>query len=87
MNLISIDPATGNEIKAYPKYAPNEVAYILDQASQAQKNWCNSDLDLRISCLEQIAGTLRDRADNSWPRNRRGPDFANSGRLRQRSRR
>jgi succinate-semialdehyde dehydrogenase/glutarate-semialdehyde dehydrogenase len=62
MNLISIDPATGNEIKAYPKYAPNEVAYILDQASQAQKNWCNSDLDLRISCLEQIAGTLRDRA-------------------------
>jgi succinate-semialdehyde dehydrogenase/glutarate-semialdehyde dehydrogenase len=62
MNLISIDPATGNEIKAYPKYAPIEVAYILDQASQAQKNWCNSDLDLRISCLEQIAGTLRDRA-------------------------
>ena len=62
MNLISIDPATGNEIKAYPKHSPNEVAYILDQASQAQKNWCNTDLDLRISCLEQTAGTLRDRA-------------------------
>ena len=62
MNLISIDPATGNEIKAYPKHSPNEVAYILDQASQAQKNWCNTDLDLRISCLEQAAGTLRDRA-------------------------
>ena len=62
MNLISIEPATGNEIKAYPKHSPNEVAYILDQASQAQKNWCNTDLDLRISCLEQAAGTLRDRA-------------------------
>tara|TARA_B100000809_G_scaffold258528_1_gene301889 strand:+ start:960 stop:2327 length:1368 start_codon:yes stop_codon:yes gene_type:complete len=62
MNLISIDPATGNEIKAYPKHSPNEVTYILDQASQAQKNWCNTDLDLRISCLEQAAGTLRDRA-------------------------
>ena len=62
MALISINPATGDEIKTYPKHSPVEIGYILNQASQAQKNWCNTDLDFRISCLEQIAGTLRDRA-------------------------
>ncbi|MBT6982056.1 MAG: NAD-dependent succinate-semialdehyde dehydrogenase [Candidatus Marinimicrobia bacterium] len=62
MALISINPATGDEIKAYPKHSPVEIGYILNQASQAQKNWCNTDLDFRISCLEQTAGTLRDRA-------------------------
>ena len=62
MALISINPATGDEIKTYPKHSPVEIGYILNQASQAQKSWCNTDLDFRISCLEQTAGTLRDRA-------------------------
>ena len=62
MALISINPATGDEIKTYPKHSPVEIGYILNQASQAQKSWCNTDLDFRISCLKQIAGTLRDRA-------------------------
>ena len=62
MALISINPATGDEIKTYPKHSPVEIGFILNQASQAQKNWCNTDLDFRISCLDQIAGALRDRA-------------------------
>ena len=62
MALISINPATGDEIKAYPKHSPVEIGYILNQASQAQKNWCNTGLNFRISCLEQTAGNLRDRA-------------------------
>ena len=62
MNLVSINPSNGTEIKAYPKHTSAEVAYILDQALQAQKSWCNTDLDLRITCLVQTAGTLRDRA-------------------------
>ena len=62
MVLISINPATGEEIKTYPKHSPVEIGFILNQASQAQKHWCNTELDFRISCLDQIAGALRDRA-------------------------
>ena len=62
MSLISINPATGEEIKAYSKHSSVEIGYILNKASQAQKSWCNTDLDFRILCLEQIAGILRDQA-------------------------
>jgi len=38
MALISINPATGDEIKSYPKHSLVEIGYILNQASQAQKS-------------------------------------------------
>lgn len=62
MALVSINPATGKEIQSYPQHSSIEVKYILDQSVVAQQQWKNTSLELRISCLEQLAGILRDRA-------------------------
>ena len=62
MSLISINPATGDEIRSYPQHSSEEVKFILAQVVQAQGSWRESDLTLRLACLDLIAGTLRDRA-------------------------
>ena len=62
MALVSINPATGKEIQSYPQHSSIEVKYILDQSVVAQQQWKNTSLELRNSCLEQLAGILRDRA-------------------------
>ncbi|MDC0480141.1 NAD-dependent succinate-semialdehyde dehydrogenase [Candidatus Marinimicrobia bacterium] len=62
MALVSINPATGKEIQSYPQHSSIEVKYILDQSVVAQQQWKNTSLELRISCLEQLAGILRDRS-------------------------
>lgn len=62
MALVSINPATGKEIQSYPQHSSIEVKYILDQSVVAQQQWKNTSLELRISCLEELAGILRDRA-------------------------
>lgn len=62
MALVSINPATGKEIQSYPQHSLIEVKYILDQSVVAQQQWKNTSLELRISCLEELAGILRDRA-------------------------
>ncbi|MBT5748118.1 MAG: NAD-dependent succinate-semialdehyde dehydrogenase, partial [Candidatus Marinimicrobia bacterium] len=59
---VSINPATGKEIQSYPQHSSIEVKYILDQSVVAQQQWKNTSLELRNSCLEQLAGILRDRA-------------------------
>ena len=61
MALVSINPATGEEIQAYPEHSSAEVQDILDQAIKAQKKWSALELGFRLECLEQISGTLRDR--------------------------
>jgi succinate-semialdehyde dehydrogenase/glutarate-semialdehyde dehydrogenase len=61
MALVSINPATGKEIQSYPQHSSIEVKYILDQSVVAQQQWKNTSLELRNSCLEQLAGILRDR--------------------------
>ena len=62
MALVSINPATGKEIQSYPQHSSIEVKYILNQSVVAQQQWKNTSLELRNSCLEQLAGILRDRA-------------------------
>ena len=56
MALVSINPATGKEIQSYPQHSSIEVKYILDQSVVAQQQWKNTSLELRNSCLEQLAG-------------------------------
>ncbi|MBT3937386.1 MAG: aldehyde dehydrogenase family protein, partial [Candidatus Marinimicrobia bacterium] len=62
MPLVSINPATGIEIKVYPKHSKSEVQLILDQSIVAQKIWKETDISFRQSCLENMTCTLRDRS-------------------------
>ena len=61
MALVSINPATGEEIQTYSEHSELEVQRILDQTVKAQNKWAVTDLEFRLNCLEQISGTLRDR--------------------------
>ena len=62
MSLISINPATGEKIHSYKKHSSEEIKYILFQAEEEQLRWKNTSLEFRQSCLEQMAGILRDRS-------------------------
>jgi len=61
MALVSINPATGKEIKIYSEHSKPDVQNILEQTVKAQQNWARTDLGFRLNCLEQISGNLRDR--------------------------
>ena len=39
MSLISINPATGDEIRSYPQHSSEEVKFILAQVVQEQESW------------------------------------------------
>lgn len=62
MALISINPAIGEEIQSYPKHSTEEVQFILSQTVDEQSRWQNTSIDFRQSCLEQMAGVIRDRS-------------------------
>ena len=61
MALISINPATTEEIKSYPEYSSFDINRILSKAINAQKRWSLLELDFRLECISQISGILRDK--------------------------
>ena len=61
MSLISINPATSEEIKIYPEYSLDEIDNILSKMINAQKQWSLLELDFRLECLSHISGILKDR--------------------------
>ena len=61
MPLISINPATSEEIKIYPEYSLDEIDNILSKAINAQKKWSLLELDFRLECISIISGILKDR--------------------------
>ena len=48
MALVSINPATGEEIQTYSEHSELEVQKILDQTVEAQKKWAATDLEFRL---------------------------------------
>ena len=62
MTLISTNPATGEEIQSYEKHSPDEVKYILNQVVDEQQRWEQSTIEFRQSCLETMAGVIRDKS-------------------------
>ena len=60
--LISINPATQEDMQSYPVHSSEEIAFILSQVQEAQKSWSLSTISFRSSCLEQLSGLLKDRA-------------------------
>ena len=61
MSLISINPATSEEIKIYPEYSLDEIDNILSKTINAQKQWSLLELDFRLECISHISGILKDR--------------------------
>ena len=61
MALISINPATSEEIKSYDEHSVSEINNILYKTKIAQEKWSALELDFRLECLNQISGILLDK--------------------------
>ena len=58
--LLSINPSTGFKIRSYNQHNNVEIENILNSSFEAQKNWKNTDLKFRLTCLEQLSEVLSD---------------------------
>ena len=58
--LLSINPSTGLEIRSYNQHSNNEIENILNSSIEAQKNWQNTDLKFRLTCVGQLSEILSD---------------------------
>ena len=58
--LLSINPSTGHEIRSYNQHSNEEIENILNSSIEAQKNWQNTDLKFRLTCLVQLSEILSD---------------------------
>ena len=60
MTLVSINPSTGKKIQSYVELAEEEVKIILDNVDTAKDKWAFSDLSLRLNCVSEMIGVLKD---------------------------
>ena len=51
MSLISINPATTEEIKIYPEHSLDEIDNILSKTINAQKKWSLLELDFPLDLM------------------------------------
>jgi len=58
--LLSINPSTGLEIRSYNQLSNDEIENILKSSIEAQKNWENTNLKFRLTCLGQLSEILSD---------------------------
>jgi succinate-semialdehyde dehydrogenase/glutarate-semialdehyde dehydrogenase len=65
MALESVNPATGQRLKAYPEWPAGEVGRILEQAARAQAEWRRTGFADRAAALRKAAALLRQRANES----------------------
>ena len=59
MNLVSINPATGETVQTYPETTEQRVSEILDSAVRAQVPWSRAPLDGRAERMKAMASALR----------------------------
>ena len=64
MDLISINPATGEELARYPQMSSAEVSERIELCHRAQQTWRDVPLDQRAVGLEDMARALLRRADD-----------------------
>jgi succinate-semialdehyde dehydrogenase/glutarate-semialdehyde dehydrogenase len=62
--MISINPATGQEIDRFPADSPAQVEAALEAAAQAQRVWGRRPIAERLPLLRNLAGLLRARRDD-----------------------
>ncbi|MDA0179824.1 NAD-dependent succinate-semialdehyde dehydrogenase [Solirubrobacter phytolaccae] len=59
-----VDPATGEELAAYPEHGPAEIEAALAAADAAFRAWRSRPVAERAQLLDAVARVLRERADN-----------------------
>ena len=59
MNLVSINPATGENVQSYPETPGQRVSDILDAAVRAQGTWSRIPLESRAERVKAMAAALR----------------------------
>lgn len=60
--IITVDPATGRELRRYDAMTDTEIEGVLAEVTAAQKLWAGSSVEIRTAVLLRTAGILRDRA-------------------------
>jgi succinate-semialdehyde dehydrogenase len=62
-NSISLNPATGELINAYPFQTPQEVEQTLAANAAAFKVWRDTPMAERVACYQRLASTLRKQSE------------------------
>ncbi|MFC1543913.1 NAD-dependent succinate-semialdehyde dehydrogenase [Gemmatimonadota bacterium] len=61
--MVSINPATGRQIREYPDFPPERIPEILERASHAQAAWRTVPIDERKAPITALGNLLRERRD------------------------
>lgn len=61
--IISVNPATGNEIARFEPHSAEQVDAALTQAAKAQSEWRNLPILERVALLKRMASVLRENAE------------------------
>jgi succinate-semialdehyde dehydrogenase/glutarate-semialdehyde dehydrogenase len=63
MNITSINPATGEPLRTYPAFTPEEIETSIRKANEAWLSWRETSFCHRAKLMSQAAGILRERKD------------------------
>ncbi len=63
MTFVSVNPATGQELKRYPDTTPDEVEKAVAGAVEAQEAWRETGFDERSRLLTSLAEVIRERTE------------------------
>ncbi len=63
-HIVTVDPATGEEIRRYDPTPPAGIDAALDAAVAAQAGWARRDVKDRTDLLRRVATVLRDRRED-----------------------
>jgi succinate-semialdehyde dehydrogenase/glutarate-semialdehyde dehydrogenase len=63
MAIMSINPATGEEISSYEEHSPDEISTIIGNVDQARRRWKSVTFAERTDLMRRAASILRERSD------------------------
>lgn len=63
MALQSIDPASGEKMRAYPELSSEDISRLVAKAGRAQHRWRETALRQHAQLMEKLSGVLRSNAD------------------------
>ena len=61
MNLVSVNPATGEQLQTYPVWDSKHLDDALQQVAGVNQDWSSTSIDERCRLLKSIAALLRQR--------------------------
>jgi succinate-semialdehyde dehydrogenase/glutarate-semialdehyde dehydrogenase len=60
MPLVTVNPATGEQIATYDEMSPEEIGQIVDRAHEAWLDWRRTSFDERAPLVRKLAALLRE---------------------------